>query len=127
MARSVSESNLVEAQNAAQHCADLDCPDLFKEIAREFPKMSDAQLRSAIVKAWTGTSGVEHVFCGQPRLDKVGGLHFAGRYLELQKKGQLCRLENNLPNEEILPKNVYTIGVSTSDGVIDRKKGFSIR
>lgn len=102
-------------------------PDLLKELAREFPGMTDVQLRGAIVKAWVGTNGFEHVFCGQPKIDKVGGLHFAARYYELQQKGELCRLENNLANEEILPDNVFTIGVATSDGVIDRKKGFSIR
>lgn len=113
--------------SAVRKLAQIFSPDLVKELAREFPGASDSQLRAVLAQAWTNANGFEHVFCGSPRYDRIGGLHYSARYFELQRSGQLCRLENNLVNEEVLPDNVYTIGVSSSDGVIDRKKGFSIR
>ena len=112
---------------AVQKLVEIFNPDLIKELAREFPDYSNRELMEIIGKAWTGSGGFEHVFCGQPKKDKVGGLHYTGRYFELQEKGQLCRITNNLNNEEILPESVYTIGISIPGGIVDRKKGFSIR
>ncbi len=102
-------------------------PELIKQLLREFPKVPEGEMRDMIFRSWTRANGFEHVFCGQPRMDKIGGLHLAARYQELQKKGQLCRLENNVPNEEVLPGNVYTVGAGVPGGVNDLKKGFSIQ
>jgi len=102
-------------------------PELIKQLLREFPKVPESEMRDMIFRSWVSTNGFEHVFCGQPRMDKIGGLHFAARYQELQNKGQLCRVENNVPNEEVLPGNVYTVGAGIPGGVNDLKKGFSIR
>jgi len=112
---------------AVQKLADRFSPDLMKQLAREFHDYNDMQLRALVADAWIDSNGFEHVFCGQPKRDKVGGLHYANRYFELQERGQLCRLDNNVMNEEILPQSVYTIGITTSSGIVDRKKGFSTR
>ncbi|MCM2323150.1 MAG: EndoU domain-containing protein [Oligoflexia bacterium] len=100
--------------------------ELFKELLREFPQYDESELRDALVQAWTGSRGFEHIFCGQKRSDKIGGLHYFGRYFQLQQEGQLCRLTGNIGNEEIYPGHVYTLGVATA-GVTDKKKGYSTR
>ncbi|MCM2322944.1 MAG: EndoU domain-containing protein [Oligoflexia bacterium] len=100
-------------------------PDRVKELAADLPGTNDSELRELLVRAWTGSNGFEHVFCGQPSAKKVGGLHFGPRYHELQEKGQLCRLGDNVANEEVLPQSIFTIGVTTAV-TTDRKKGFSV-
>ncbi|MCM2278495.1 MAG: EndoU domain-containing protein [Oligoflexia bacterium] len=102
-------------------------PEVIKELVREFPDYSSAQMRELLTRIWTNANGFEHVFCGQPSNQKLGGLHYGARYFELQQKGLLCRLDNNLPNEQVLPQSVFTIGTISPGGVMDRKKGFSTR
>jgi hypothetical protein len=56
--------------------------------------------------------GFDHIFCGEPAAGgSIGGLHFRGRYLQLQEQGLACRLPNNRGNEEIVPGTIYTLGV----------------
>ncbi|MEZ5477065.1 MAG: EndoU domain-containing protein [Thiolinea sp.] len=41
-----------------------------------------------------------HVFCGEPSLGgPIGGLHYVGRYLQLQQSGAICRMDNLRQNE----------------------------
>ena len=74
---------------------------------------------------WGNHKGFEHIFCGQPKSTKIGGLHFWARYYDLQQKGQICMMDNNLSNEEVLPGKVYTIGVKSVRGD-DSLKGYSL-
>ncbi len=36
---------------------------------------------------WFAEDGFRHVFCGEPGEDRLGGLHFAARYLQMQERG----------------------------------------
>ena len=82
-----------------------------------------------LVQIWTTRSGFEHILCGQVKgTNKIGGLHFAARYLELQEKGIAGRLTNNQRQEEVNPGMVYTLGIQAKVNgqlVSDRKKGYS--
>lgn len=53
------------------------------------------------------TIGFGHIFCGEPN-DKLGGMHFVGRYVEAQEDkwavGILC-------NESDIKPPVYTFGM----------------
>lgn len=79
---------------------------------------------------WSRREGFEHIFCGElegPR--KIGGLHFAGRYLQLQEDGIGGRLANNLDKEEVEPGVVFTLGVVIKKGDrtwIDDLKGYPL-
>jgi hypothetical protein len=70
-----------------------------------------------LANVWFVAKGFDHVLCGEPSLGgSIGGLHFAGRYLELQQKGLAGRLANNASREEVIPGSVYTMGVKMKVG-----------
>jgi len=81
-------------------------------------------------EAWFAVHAFEHIFCGEPRANgPIGGLHYAGRYLQLQQRGQLCRM-NNLRQNEVVPGVIYSMGVEmkTLDGRLSRSsiKGYGL-
>ncbi|GAB1543598.1 hypothetical protein NUACC21_62730 [Scytonema sp. NUACC21] len=75
-------------------------------------RTSDAQFLEDLTNVWFNAEGFEHIFCGEPvQGGSIGGLHFVGRYVELQDKGLAGRLDNNASREEVIPETVYTMGV----------------
>ena len=93
-------------------------------------RRSENQFRDDLITVWSGRSAFEHIFCGQVRgATRIGGLHFVGRYLQLQNQGIAGRLPNNSQAEEVIAGEVYTLGVEVRQGdrVItrDSKKGYS--
>lgn len=93
-------------------------------------RRSDNQFRDDLITVWSGRSGFEHIFCGQVRgATQIGGLHFVGRYLQLQNQGIAGRLPNNSKSEEVIAGEVYTLGVEVRQGdriiTRDSKKGYS--
>jgi hypothetical protein len=92
---------------------------------------ADAYLAD-LTDAWFGSEGFEHIFCGQPSATgggKIGGLHFRGRYLQLQQSGEACRI-SNFDQNEVVDGAVYTMGViiRMPDGRIvrDARKGYGL-
>lgn len=64
-----------------------------------------------LADAWIGVAAFDHIMCGQPgEKGRIGGLHFAGRFLQLQQSGEACRMTNYTQNE-VEPGLVYTFGV----------------
>ncbi|GAB1539851.1 hypothetical protein NUACC21_25190 [Scytonema sp. NUACC21] len=75
-------------------------------------RTSDADFLNDLTDIWFKAKGFDHVFCGEPVPGRsIGGMHFVGRYLELQQKGLGGRLPNNTSREEVIPGVIYTIGV----------------
>lgn len=75
-------------------------------------RTSNADFLNDLTDVWFKAKAFDHIFCGEPTWGKsIGGLHFVGRYLELQQKGLAGRLANNTSREEVLPNAVYTMGV----------------
>ena len=61
---------------------------------------------------WFKNKGFEHIFCGEIYNENdIGGLHFYGRYLQLQNEKMGGRLPVNPGRQEVIPGVIYTMGV----------------
>jgi len=70
------------------------------------------QFLEDLTNIWFKRQGFEHIFCGEIyNANDIGGLHFSGRYLQLQQQGIGGRLANNQQREEVVPGVIYTLGV----------------
>jgi hypothetical protein len=81
-----------------------------------------------LTNIWFKKKGFEHIFCGEVyNPNDIGGLHFHGRYLQLQNQGIGGRLPNNDQRQEVVPGVIYTMGVIVKQGnqtVTDVIKGY---
>lgn len=93
-------------------------------------RKTSEEFRDDLTAAWFNRGGFEHIFCGELEgPQKIGGLHFVGRYLQLQNQKIGGRLANNLQKEEVIPGVVYTLGVVIKNGnqtVTDDIKGYAL-
>jgi hypothetical protein len=83
------------------------------------PPLSPAQFIDELTALWFAEDGFRHVFCGEPGEERLGGLHFKGRFLQMQERGwggmATCG------QSEVDPP-IYTIGVAfvTPSGQLER-------
>jgi Bacterial EndoU nuclease len=71
---------------------------------------SDPDFIDDLTNLWFKTEGFDHIFCGEATGNSIGGLHFVGRYLDLQNKGLAGRLPGADSKAEVEPGAVYTLG-----------------
>jgi Bacterial EndoU nuclease len=90
----------------------------FRALMFKYPEILEATGLNIVQLSavWFNAEGFNHIFCGEKVNGKLSGLHFAGRYLELQEKGLAGRLTGNLSKEEVIPGAVYTMGVKVKVG-----------
>jgi hypothetical protein len=94
-----------------------DYPQVLRQVKQAVGELrpgrkSDAEFLDDLTAIWFNRRGFEHIFCGEiNNSTTIGGLHFAGRYLQLQTQGIAGRLPNNSNREEVIPGEVYTLGV----------------
>jgi hypothetical protein len=121
-------------------------PNKFKQLMAAYPEVlqklqkvsggelfsgrkNKAQFLDDLTNIWFKRRGFEHIFCGEIyNANDIGGLHFYGRYLQLQNQGIGGRLPNNQRREEVVPGVIYTMGVVIKQGnqtVTDVIKGYS--
>ncbi|MFQ1997997.1 EndoU domain-containing protein [Aeromonas veronii] len=77
------------------------------------PKTTDRdKYLESLSKAWYSIHAFDHIFCGETETDnkKIGGLHYYGRYKQLQDSGEACRIPNYNKNE-VISGSVYSMGV----------------
>nr|WP_265043497.1 EndoU domain-containing protein [Wolbachia endosymbiont (group A) of Scambus nigricans] len=76
-------------------------------------------LKDELANIWFTNSGSEketigfvHIFCGEPN-DKLGGMHFVGRYVEAQEDKWAGAIWNDksLCNKSDIKPPVYTFGM----------------
>jgi Bacterial EndoU nuclease len=82
-----------------------------------------------LTEIWFKRGGFQHIFCGSIRHGKLKGMHYVGRYLQLQEQGLAGKLSANHQQEEIIAGAIYTIGVMINDGyrrLIDRRTGYAL-
>ncbi len=76
------------------------------------PQTDAAAYLDQLAEAWLSIKAFDHIMCGEPGTGRntIGGLHFHGRYLQLQASRQACRMPNYRQNEAV-PGVLYTFGV----------------
>lgn len=77
---------------------------------------SDTDFLKDLTDIWFKAKGFDHIFCGEPEANKIGGLHFAGRYLDLQNRNLAGRLPNSDNKAEVVAGAVYSFGVVMQNG-----------
>jgi hypothetical protein len=75
-------------------------------------RVSSEDYLEDLTDAWFSIKAFDHIMCGQPEAGKaIGGLHFHGRYQQLQQTGEACRM-NNLRENEAVPGVLYSMGAT---------------
>ena len=77
---------------------------------------SDSQFLDDLTAIWFEQKGFKHIFCGEKDGKSIGGLHFVGRYLELQQNGIGGRIlrtgDGRKATQEVVDGEIYTFGVA---------------
>lgn len=105
----------------------------YPDVVRKLQKVTNGEIQPGrrvksdfiqdLTNIWFDRKGFEHIFCGEIYNENdIGGLHFYGRYLELQNLGIGGRLPNNVKKQEVVPGIIYTMGV-----VIKQKDGTLVK
>jgi hypothetical protein len=69
-----------------------------------------------LTEAWFAVRAFNHIFCGEPEANgPIGGLHYVGRYVQLQQTGEACRMDNYRQNE-VVPGVLYSMGATMRFG-----------
>jgi Bacterial EndoU nuclease len=90
---------------------------------------SDTEFIADLTEVWFKRDGFEHIFCGTIDDGQLKGMHYAGRYLQLQELGVAGRLPDNHHQEETIAGVVYTLGVLLKHGdrfIVDRRNGYAL-
>jgi Bacterial EndoU nuclease len=88
-----------------------------------------AEFLADLTSIWFQQHGFERIFCGSIRKGKIKGMHYVGRYLQLQEQGLAGKLTHNQSQEEIIEESIYTIGVLLRYGnqvLVDRRTGYAL-
>jgi Bacterial EndoU nuclease len=95
-----------------------------------FPgRASTTEFLEDLTAIWFKRYGFEHIFCGSIDRGQLKGLHYVGRYLQLQQQGLAGKLPDNQHQQEVIEGAVYTIGVLLKYGsriIIDRRTGYAL-
>jgi Bacterial EndoU nuclease len=95
-----------------------------------FPGRNSAtEFLEDLTAIWFERHGFEHIFCGSIDRGQLKGLHYVGRYLQLQQQGLAGKLPNNQHQQEVIAGVVYTIGVLLKYGsriIVDKRTGYAL-
>ncbi len=78
---------------------------------RPFGSCNRQDIIDTLTRIWFKRNGFTHIFCGVPKADRMAGLHYIGRYLEMQQKSWGGPLPVQQGIEEIIPGAVYSLGI----------------
>ena len=90
---------------------------------------TDGEFLADLTEIWFKRGGFEHVFCGNIHNGELKGMHYVGRYLQLQEQGLAGKLPHNQQQEETIEGVVYTLGVLLKFGdrfLSDRRNGYAL-
>ena len=109
----------------------LDCPNHQKIVEEIYDKLDhqvitpNANLelfKDELTKIWLTSidnnyegahrTGFRHIFCGEPGKDKLGGMHFIGRYVEAQENKWAGAIwDNSICNKLDIKQPIFTLGI----------------
>lgn len=98
----------------------LDRPELADEVQQLYAALGRSvrggpvglpRFKDELTAVWFDAGGFKHVFCGEPGPDDLGGLHYRGRYLQLQELGQAGLMTAAECRATEIDEPVYTVGV----------------
>ncbi|MFZ1426894.1 MAG: EndoU domain-containing protein [Geminicoccaceae bacterium] len=69
------------------------------------------RFKDELTAVWFDAAGFRHVFCGEPSYDELGGMHYRGRYLQLQQEGIAGLMTAGECRATEVDRPVYTVGV----------------
>jgi Bacterial EndoU nuclease len=107
-----------------------DFPDVFSKLksaaggSLKPNRSSDAVFTDDLVQIWFDEDGFKHILCGETDTKRVnnvpnlGGLHFYGRYLQLQNQSGIKagRFIGSATKQEVIDRSIYTFGTRVVQG-----------
>jgi Bacterial EndoU nuclease len=107
-----------------------DFPDVFSKLktaaggSLKPNRGSDAAFTDDLVQIWFAQDGFKHILCGETDSKRVnnvpnlGGLHFYGRYLQLQNQSGIKagRFISGATKQEVVDGSIYTFGTRVVQG-----------
>ncbi|QGR02269.1 hypothetical protein EDL79_01015 [Ehrlichia ruminantium] len=81
-----------------------------------------------LARLWFRRRGFTHIMCGEPRKNRLAGMHFFGRYIQAQQNGWAGRYYH--PSDEVSDK-IFTVGIIFKNPysnrlIIDNRKGYDL-
>lgn len=98
----------------------LDRPEVAEELGQIYAALDRSvrggpvqlpRFKDELTAVWFDAGGFGHVFCGEPSAAGLGGLHYRGRYLQLQQEGQAGLMTAAECRGTEIDAPVYTVGV----------------
>lgn len=105
---------------AAAFRAMLDRPELTVDLDAIYAQLDHAvrgraiglpRFKDELTAVWFERGGFTHVFCGEPASGGLGGLHYRGRYYDLQQQGVAGLMSASQCRATVIEPPVYTVGV----------------
>ncbi|NJM75649.1 MAG: EndoU domain-containing protein [Acaryochloridaceae cyanobacterium RU_4_10] len=107
-----------------------DFPDVFSKLktaaggSLKPNRSSDAAFTDDLVQIWFAQRGFKHILCGETddkqvnNVPNLGGLHFYGRYLQLQNQSgtKAGRFISSATKQEVVDGSIYTFGTRVVRG-----------
>lgn len=86
---------------------------IYADLELQKAGIEPAAFRQKFIDIWTKREGFQHIFCGELSRKGLGGLHYVGRYYQLERQGKIGlavdKLERCVP--EVEEGLVYTVPV----------------
>jgi Bacterial EndoU nuclease len=107
-----------------------DFPDVFNKLKTAVKgslkpnRSSDAAFTDDLVQIWFAQRGFKHILCGEKdgkrvnNVPNLGGLHFSGRYFQLQNQSGIKagRFISSTTKQEVVDGSIYTFGTRIVQG-----------
>jgi len=114
------------SENEFEALIDDHLDELYEYFPQNLKNLPHPEIVLKLKQIWLTHNGFNHVYCGEWEDRTIKGLHYRGRYLQLQSEKTACYTKSL--NEEIVDDHIYTIGVTSTDKANwHSKKGYALQ